>query len=138
MMTPPSKIPDTELRIEFVRSSGPGGQNVNKLATKVRLSFEIGASTVLTEEEKARLRRSPLCAPYLTSADELMLTSQRERSQAANIRDVLERFHDLVATALVKPKRRRKTRPTKASKERRLASKRAQKIRKSQRGPYRD
>jgi ribosome-associated protein len=132
------KIPDTELRIEFVRSSGPGGQNVNKLSTKVRLCFEIHSSTVLTDDEKERLRRSPLCRQYLTSHDELMLTSQRERTQAANLRDALERFHELVAAALVKPKRRRKTRPTKASKERRLETKRAQKVRKSGRGPYRE
>ena len=115
-------IPERDLSMRATRASGPGGQNVNRVATKVELSFDLRGSTALDEPTKARLRR--LAKNRLDAAGNLVITSQVTRSQ--NLDDAREKLAALVRAALVVPKRRRATRPTRASKERRLDSKRRQ------------
>jgi ribosome-associated protein len=117
-------IPERDLSMRATRASGPGGQNVNRVATKVELSFDLRGSTALDEPTKARLRR--LAKNRLDAAGNLVITSQVTRSQAQNLDDAREKLAALVRAALVVPKRRRATRPTRASKERRLDSKRRQ------------
>jgi ribosome-associated protein len=114
-------IPESEITVEFVRSSGPGGQNVNKVETTVQLRFDILHSPSLPEEVKKRL--TALAGRRVTSDGILMVTARRFRHQARNREDALERFIHLVQRAALPPKERRKTRPTKASKERRLLEK---------------
>ena len=117
-------IPERDLSMRATRASGPGGQNVNRVATKGELSFDLRGSTALDEPTKARLRR--LAKNRLDAAGNLVITSQVTRSQAQNLDDAREKLAALVRAALVVPKRRRATRPTRASKERRLDSKRRQ------------
>jgi ribosome-associated protein len=115
---PPSlQIDERELQIDFVRSSGPGGQNVNKVATAAQLRFDLRASS-LPEEVKARLRH--LAGKRITVEDVLVIEAKRFRTQEQNREDAIQRFADLVRRSLVKPKARKKTKPTLASKEERL------------------
>ncbi len=116
-------IPLSELKFQFTRSSGPGGQHVNTSSTQVELSFDVSGSPSLTEAQKARLLDR--LASYIDKAGVLHLTSQATRSQLQNRQDVIERFQRLVNEALRVPKKRRATRPTLASRERRLQAKRA-------------
>jgi ribosome-associated protein len=109
------------LRFQFSRGGGPGGQNVNKLNTKAELWLAIEFLTGMDNEAKNRLRA--LAGKRLTLADELHLTSSAQRTQEANRADALDRLRQLIVAALVRPKRRRKTRPSAASKRRRLESK---------------
>lgn len=115
------KIPDSELRIDTVRSSGPGGQNVNKVATKVHLRWSVGATNVVSQEQKDHLRLA--LVSRLNANDELMVDVDEERSQAQNREIAIRRLHELVTVALRPKKVRRPTRPTRASKERRLEEK---------------
>ncbi len=115
------RIPESEFRIETARSSGPGGQNVNKVATKVQLRWNIGNSSVLTYEEK-EIVRSQL-ENRINMEDELMIDVQEERSQLQNREVAIQKLHALVETALRPKKIRRPTRRTLASKERRLIAK---------------
>jgi len=117
-------IPEGELSVRAVRASGPGGQNVNRVSTKVELSFDLPGSSVLEPSVKTRLRR--LASSRLNAEGALVITSQATRSQAQNLADAREKLAALVRAALVVPKRRRATKPTKASKERRLEQKRRQ------------
>jgi ribosome-associated protein len=118
----PPDIPAGEVRFSFVRSPGPGGQNVNKLATACELRFNVGASSLLDAAGKERLRR--LAGRRLTRDDEILIEAHRLRTQEQNRRDALDRLATLIAAARHVPKARRRTRPTKGSVERRLDSKR--------------
>ena len=114
-------IPDHELRIETARSGGPGGQNVNKIESKVQLRWSVGESGIFDEREKERIRR--VLTHRLNQDDEVMVDVEEERSQAQNRETAIARLHELVAAALAHKKIRRRTRPTRASKERRLTEK---------------
>lgn len=114
-------IPEQELDISFARSSGAGGQNVNKTSTKVFIHWSVGKSAVLSEEEKGRVRAK--LANRINSKDELVVTSEEERSQLQNKILAVAKLQFLVSQALHVPKVRRPTRPTKASKIRRIESK---------------
>jgi ribosome-associated protein len=114
-------IPESELEEHFIRASGPGGQNVNKLSTAVELRFDLMASECLTAPVRARLKR--LAGRRLTKEGVLVIRAERHRTQELNRADARERLIELVRQATIVPKRRIATRPTKASKERRLESK---------------
>jgi len=119
-ITPSLQIDERELQIDFIRASGPGGQNVNKVATAVQLRFDIHAAT-LPEEVKKRLIH--LAGKRITSEDILLIEAKRFRTQEQNREDAIQRFVELVRRSLVAPKARKKTKPTAASKEERLKEK---------------
>ena len=111
----------SELTFDFVRASGPGGQNVNKVATSAQLRFDAKASRAVPEEAKPRLRH--LAGRRWTEAGILIIEARRYRTQEANRADALSRFDELIRRALEKPKRRVPTKATAAARERRLTSK---------------
>ncbi len=113
-ITPSLQIDERELQIDFIRSSGPGGQNVNKVATAVQLRFDVNASS-LPEEVKARLMQ--LAGNRVTAEGMLLIEARRFRTQEQNREDAIQRFVELLRRSLVKPKARMKTRPTTASNE---------------------
>ena len=121
IVRPGIEIPDSDLEVAFVRSPGPGGQNVNKVASAVQLRFALERNVTLRDDVKARLRQ--LAGQRLTDAGELLIVARESRSQEQNRRIAEERLLDLVRRALVVPKKRHATRPTRASRERRLDSK---------------
>src|SRR5262247_2268776 len=114
-------IDDNEIAESFLRASGPGGQNVNKLATAVQLRFDIRRSPSLPDEVRARLER--LAGRRLTRDGVLVIIAQRYRTQERNRQDARERLIELIRAAAVRPVPRRPTKPTKGSRERRLESK---------------
>jgi ribosome-associated protein len=114
-------IDEREIEESFVRASGPGGQNVNKLATAVQLRFDVRGSPSLPAETRARLER--LAGTRLTRDGVLVIIAQRHRSQGRNRADARERLIDLIRRAAAVPIKRRATRPTKASRERRIEGK---------------
>ena len=116
------RIPETEFAWSFVRSGGPGGQNVNKVASKAVLRWHLAASPSLPERVKLRLRARQ--RKRVTDAGELVLSSQRYRDQERNRADCLEKLCALVREAATVPKARKKTKPSRGAKERRLAAKR--------------
>jgi ribosome-associated protein len=119
-VTPTFVLPDADYTEAFIRASGPGGQNVNKVATAVQLRLHVGVSS-LPGPVKTRLRA--LAGSRMTSEDDLVVDSRAHRTQAQNREAARERLADLIRRAFVRPKPRRRTAPTKASKERRLAGK---------------
>jgi ribosome-associated protein len=116
------RVPAAELGVSTARSGGPGGQHVNKTESKVVLRWSVAGSRALAEHDRAWLLSR--LASRLTSDGELVLDADGERSQSANLDAVLRRFAQLVREALIRPKTRRATRPTRASKTRRLDGKR--------------
>ena len=121
------------LRWKAVRASGPGGQNVNKVSTKVELRFDLESCRALSLAAKERLRR--LAGGRLTSDGAIIITSQATREQPRNLEDARKRLAALVRRALVAPKKRRPTRRTRASERKRLEGKRRVSERKRARGP---
>jgi ribosome-associated protein len=114
-------LDEREIQESFVRASGPGGQNVNKLATAVQLRFDVERSPALPEGVRSRLKT--LAGKRLTQDGVLLITAQRHRTQERNRQDALERLIDLIRRAATPPIPRRPTRPTLASKRRRLEAK---------------
>ncbi|GET28398.1 alternative ribosome rescue aminoacyl-tRNA hydrolase ArfB [Prolixibacter sp. SD074] len=120
-----------ELTFTATRSSGAGGQNVNKVNTKVELRFHVESSKLLSQEEKNVLMRK--LANRMNKEGELILTEQNERSQLKNKEKVIDRFYRLINWALIPQKRRKATRPTLASRHRRLENKKQHSEKKSRR-----
>ena len=118
---PGLEIPDSDLEVAFIRSAGPGGQNVNKVASAVQLRFALDRTAVLREDVKTRLRA--LAGQRVTDAGEILIVARAHRSQEQNRREAEERLCDLIRRALIVPKKRHATKPTRASKERRLEGK---------------
>ncbi len=116
------KIHPDEIRFYFIRSSGPGGQKVNKVATAVQIRFNVRASCSIEPDVQERLIH--LAASHMTADGDLVIDARKFRSQERNRQDALERLARLVEQASILPKSRKKTRPTLASKNRRLAEKR--------------
>jgi ribosome-associated protein len=114
-------IDEREIEEQFVRASGPGGQNVNKLSTAVQLRFDVRHSPSLSSDVRARLER--LAGSRLTRDGVLVIMAQRHRTQARNRQDALDRLLDLIRRAAVAPIKRRPTKPTRASRERRIEGK---------------
>jgi ribosome-associated protein len=126
-------IDDAELLFEFARSSGPGGQNVNKVETKVRLLFDVRSSPSLTPEQRERIEDQ--LTTRITRDGVFHVTSQRHRSREANRRAAVERFIELIAGALEEEEPRRPTRVPRKARKRRLEEKRRQSRKKALRGP---
>jgi ribosome-associated protein len=135
IIAPDIVIPDEELEWKFIRSSGPGGQNVNKVASAVQLRFLLAQNITLPVSVRNRLRR--LAGQKLIDDGSILIKAMSERSQDQNRRAALERLEKLIRAAMVEPKIRKKTRPTKASKERRIDSKKRRGATKQQRGTAR-
>jgi ribosome-associated protein len=117
------QLPDDEVRLEFTRSSGPGGQHVNKTETAVDLRFNVLASKALSEGVRRRL--VALAGNRVDQDGDLLISAQSHRSRKRNIEEATERLCELIRRAAVPPRPRRPTRPTRASQERRLAGKKA-------------
>ena len=129
-------IPDAEFAWQYARSGGPGGQNVNKVESKATLRWALGASTSVPDAVKGRLRAAH--PARVTTDGEFLVSSQRYRDQERNRADCLEKLAAMVRAAATPPTPRKKTRPTKASKLRRLAEKKHQSERKARRQGGRD
>jgi ribosome-associated protein len=121
-INPRIALADEEIEFDFIRSSGPGGQNVNKVSTAVRLRFDVRGSIALPADVRDRLIR--LAGKRIGDDGFLTIHARSRRTQESNRRDAIERLVELVERACERPKARRATQPTKASKERRLEAKR--------------
>ena len=133
VITPTISIDERELTEEFVRSSGPGGQNVNKVATAVQLRFDVAHCPSIPDE--IRLRLSRLAGKRMTEEGVLIIDARRFRTQEHNRRDAVDRLVAIIRAAAEKPKTRRRTRPSQAAKKRRLDAKRQRGTIKKLRGP---
>lgn len=114
-------IPDNDFSLSFVRGSGPGGQNVNKVASAVQLRFDLAGTSALADPVKERLRA--LAGRRLTDDGAILIIARNHRTQEQNRREAAERLADLIRRSLTPPKPRKATKPTRASRERRLQSK---------------
>jgi len=114
-------IPDRDIRLSFVRSSGPGGQNVNQVASTVQLRFDLATTEALEASVKQRLRA--LAGRRLTDEGAILIIARNHRTQERNRAEAFARLAELIRRALVEPRKRQPTRPTRASKARRLESK---------------
>jgi ribosome-associated protein len=132
-ITPTISIDEREVEEEFVRSSGPGGQNVNKVATAVKVRFDVGKSPSLPQQVRERLVR--LAGKRINREGVLIIDARRFRTQEANRKDGLERLVELIKKASQKPRKRVKTKPTLASKKQRLETKRRRSDIKKMRSP---
>jgi ribosome-associated protein len=130
------ELPEQDLQFQFVRGSGPGGQNVNKVATAAQLRFDLAGTQALSSAVKARLR--VLAGHRVTAEGSLLIIARNHRTQEGNRREALQRLMDLLERASIEPTIRRATRPTRASKQRRLQVKRERKRTKQLRGQVRD
>ncbi len=145
-ITPHIAIPDEELEWKFIRASGPGGQNVNKVSSAVQLRFLLQLNTSLPVSARNRLRAiagqkvsarnrlRAIAGQKMVDDGSILFNARSERSQEQNRRAAAERLAALIRTALIEPKIRKKTRPTKGSQERRIESKKRRGATKSQRG----
>lgn len=131
-MLPPAPDFLPELQFQTSRSSGPGGQNVNKVESRVELRFRLLESQLLTDEQKQTLLQK--LASRLTAEGELLVVAQEDRSQLRNKETALRKFHELLAKALYKPKARKATRPSKGAVRQRLESKKKHGEKKANRG----
>jgi ribosome-associated protein len=131
-LTPGIVIPDDELEWKFIRSSGPGGQNVNKVSSAVQLRFLLPLNTTLSAAVRNRLRR--LAGQRLIDDGSILIQSRTERSQERNRQEALGRLGALIQAAMIEPKIRKKTKPSRASKERRIESKKRRGSTKRERG----
>lgn len=120
-VTPSIAIDESEIEESFVRASGPGGQHVNKVSSAVQLKFDVRRSPSLPNDVAIRLMK--LAGSRLTQDGVIVIVAQAQRSQKRNREEALERLLELIRQAAVRPQTRRPTKPTKASKEKRLASK---------------
>jgi ribosome-associated protein len=134
-ITPGLSIDDSELEERFVRASGPGGQNVNKVSTAVQLRFDPSRSPALSEDVRERLR--VLAGSRMTNDGVLVIDARSHRTQSQNREEARERLADLIRRSLVRPKRRKKTRPGLAAKQRRIDTKKRRGAIKSGRGKLR-
>lgn len=131
LVTPEIVIEESELEERFVRASGPGGQNVNKVASAVELRFDAARSPALTDEVRAQLRSA--AGSRMNDEGVVLIDARRFRTQAQNRQDARDRLVALLRHAAVRPKRRHKTRPTRASQERRISTKKRRSDTKRQR-----
>jgi ribosome-associated protein len=131
ILTKNIQIPESEFQFTFARSGGPGGQNVNKVASKAVLHWDVAGSPSLPPEVKERF--SAQNRSRITTEGVLVLDSQRFRDQPKNIADCLEKLRELLLRSLHRPKKRRPTKPSRSSKERRLQAKRHTSRQKAQR-----
>jgi ribosome-associated protein len=132
-VTPSVAVQESELEERFVRASGPGGQNVNKVATAVELRFDAARSPALSDEVRDRLRT--IAGTRMTADGVILIDARRHRTQSQNREDARDRLADMIRRALVRPRRRRKTRPTKGSVQKRIESKKHRAQTKRGRGP---
>lgn len=133
VITPSIQIPREELEFTFARSSGPGGQNVNKVNSKALLRWPVVATPSLPDEVRTRFLAK--YANRLTSEGDLILTSQKYRDQGRNIDDCLEKLREMIAAVVARPTVRRPTKPSRGSQRRRTADKRENSQKKQQRRP---
>jgi ribosome-associated protein len=134
-ITPTLRIDEAELEERFVRASGPGGQNVNKVSTAVQLRFDVGRSRSLDDEVRARLRT--IAGSRMTDEDVLVIDARSHRTQGQNREEARARLAEFIRRALVRPKRRHKTRPGAAAKQRRHDTKKLRAKTKQGRGKLR-
>ena len=132
-VSPTILVPVEAMEVHAVRSGGPGGQNVNKVASKIELRVDLTLVRGLDAAQRSRLRA--LATGKLDADGKLLVTSQRTRDQHMNLDDARDKVRELVRACVVAPKRRRATRPTRGSKERRLSDKKHQSDRKRTRRP---